>query len=36
MPIPILAPYMRVRYTSAAADAGHALKISIFGVFNGV
>lgn len=36
MPIPILAPYMRVRYTSVAADAQHGLKISIFGVFNGV
>jgi len=36
MPIPILAPYMRVRYTSTEADAQHALYISIFGVFNGV
>jgi len=36
MPIPILAPYMRIKYTSTAADAGHGLKISIFGVFNGV
>jgi len=36
MPIPILAPYMRIKYTSAAADAEHALEISIFGIFNSV
>jgi len=36
MPIPILAPYMRVSYTSVAADSTHKLYISIFGIFNGV
>ncbi|GAI60565.1 unnamed protein product, partial [marine sediment metagenome] len=36
MPIPILAPWIRVKYITVATEANYELRISIFGVFNSV
>ncbi|GAJ01652.1 unnamed protein product [marine sediment metagenome] len=36
MPIPILAPWIRVKYITTNTEANYELRISIFGVFNSV
>jgi len=36
MPVPILAPYIRIKFTAVATEQGKELYFTCFGIFNGV